>query len=271
MTARGGRHRGGTAAGEASGEARPQAHKGSLVGRMRGGNRWALWLDPRTKPCFLLMANVLMFLHCAPLVELALVGLVLSAYLLSHRRRTALVWSAVYVGTWAVDQLTTPIAELSPVLGVLSALSSGLRIMVPCLISGAYAFTTTRPSELVAALRRMRVPEQVIIPVLVVIRYFPTLRQERANISDAMRMRGIGTSPQALLAHPRSSVERVLVPLLASASTTAEELSIACLTKGADSPGPHTCATPIGMRGIDAAYAAGCLALLGLQVALFAM
>lgn len=253
-----------------------RAVTGGTSGPDRSGRRQTrcrpavLWLDPRTKLCFLLMANVLLFLHCAPLVELALVGLVLSAYLLSEKRRSAMAWCAVYVGMWAVDQLATPVAELRPVLRTLSMLSSALRIMVPCLIAGAYAFTTTRPSELVAALRRMHVPEQVIIPVLVVIRYFPTLRQECANIADAMRLRGIATSPREVLAHPRSSVEHVLVPLLASASTTAEELSMACLTKGADNPGPHACATPIGMRGIDVAYIVGCVALLGLQAGLLA-
>lgn len=231
----------------------------------------ALRLDPRTKLCFLLLANVLLFLHCAPVIELALVGVVLVAYLLSEKRHSAVTWCAVYLGMWAIDQLTTPVAQLNPVLGVLSVLSSSLRIMVPCLISGAYAFTTTRPSELVAALRAMHVPEQVIIPVLVVIRYFPTLRQECANISDAMRLRGIGTSPRELLAHPRSSVEHVLVPLLASASTTAEELSMACLTKGADNPGPHTCATPLHLRAVDAAFATASVGLLVLQIALRAL
>lgn len=225
-----------------------------------------LKLDPRAKLFLLLLSNVFMFVHCTPAIELALVALVMSAYVLSPRRRTALAWCAAYLALFAGDQLVTPIAFESSALTAVSALCSGLRIMVPCLMAGAYAFTTTRPSELVAALRRMHVPEGVIIPVLVVIRYFPTLRQECRNISDAMRLRGIGTSPLELLAHPRASVEHVLVPLLASASTTADDLSMACLTKGADNPGPHTCATEVRLRPVDAAYVLVGTGLLGVQL-----
>lgn len=228
--------------------------------------RARLALDPRTKLFLLLLSNVLLFVHCPPAMELALVGLIASAYLLSPRWRTGVVWCAVYLGMFAADQLVTPVAERSAALTAVSVLSSGLRIMVPCLIAGAFAFTTTRPSELVAGLRRMHAPEGLVIPVLVVIRYFPTLRQECVDISDAMRMRRIGTSPLQLLAHPRASVEHVLVPLLASASVTAEDLSKACLTKGADNPGPHTCATQIGFRAMDASYAVLGLGLLAVQL-----
>ena len=48
-------------------------------------------------------------------------------------------------------------------------------MMMPCFITGAYAFSTTRVSEFVCALRRMRVPESVAIPCMVVIRFFPTI------------------------------------------------------------------------------------------------
>lgn len=227
-----------------------------------------LSLDPRTKLFFLLVANVLLFLHCKPAVELVIVGLVLSAYLMSGHMRAALAWCAVYLGMFACDQLCTPIAEANFALRVASVLSGSLRIMVPCLIAGAYAFTTTSPSEFAAALRRLRVPEGGVIPVLVVMRYFPTLRRELSDIADAMRLRGIGTSPRDVLAHPRSSVEHVLVPLLASASSTAEDLSQACLTKGADNPGPRTCLTRLRLRAPDVLYMVAAVALLALQVAL---
>ena len=44
-------------------------------------------------------------------------------------------------------------------------------MMMPCFITDAYAFSTTRVSEFVCALRRMRVPESVAIPCMVVIRF----------------------------------------------------------------------------------------------------
>ena len=62
----------------------------------------------------------------------------------------------------------------------------GIRMLLPCLITGAFAFTTTSPGEFTAALRRMHVPEAVIIPCIVVIRFFPTLREDYRHIRNAM-------------------------------------------------------------------------------------
>ncbi len=227
-----------------------------------------LRLDARTKLFLLLLGNVLLFLHCRPALELCLVALVLVPYLMSGHLRAALAWSAVYLGMFACDQLVTPHMEANALAGVVSVLSSGLRIMVPCLIAGAYAFTTTAPSEFVAALRRMHVPERALIPLLVVMRYFPTLGRQCGEIWDAMRLRGLVRGPLDVLRHPRTSAEHLLVPLLARACQTAEDLSCACLTKGADNPGPHTCVTRLRMGLADALVMAAGVGLVALQLAL---
>ncbi|MGE8596880.1 energy-coupling factor transporter transmembrane component T [Bifidobacterium bifidum] len=62
-------------------------------------------------------------------------------------------------------------------------------MMMPCFITGAYAFSTTRVSEFVCALRRMRVPESAAIPCMVVIRFFPTIGRDYRRIRDAMALR----------------------------------------------------------------------------------
>lgn len=236
--------------------------------RMSPQMRPVLRLDARTKLFLLLLGNVLLFLHCRPALELCLVALVLVPYLLSGHLRAALAWCAVYLGMFVADQLVTPHMEASALLGVVSVLSSGLRIMVPCLIAGTYAFTTTAPSEFVAALRRMHVPERALIPLLVVMRYFPTLGQQCREIWDAMCLRGMVSAPLDVLRHPRSSAEHLLVPLLARACLTAEDLSCACLTKGADNPGPHTCVTQLRMGPADALVMVAGVGLVALQVAL---
>ena len=230
--------------------------------------RQALRLDPRTKLFLLLLSNVLLFLHCAPAVELCLVALVLVPYLLSGHTRAALGWCGVYLGMFACDQLATPYMDRGVGLTVLSVLSSGLRIMVPCLIAGAYAFTTTAPSEFAAALRRLHVPDRALIPLLVVMRYFPTLGRQCREILDAMRLRGVVCGVSDILRRPRACMECLLVPLLARACSTAEDLSCACLTKGADNPGPHTCVTRLQLRPLDAALMAVGGGLVALQLAL---
>ena len=52
--------------------------------------------------------------------------------------------------------------------------------------------TTTKVSEFIAAMERMRMPVQITIPLAVMFRFIPTIGEESRAINDAMRMRGIG-------------------------------------------------------------------------------
>ena len=61
-----------------------------------------------------------------------------------------------------------------------------------------------------------------------------TLREEQQAISDAMKLRNVHGVFQKL--------EYIYVPLMLSASTTADELSQAITARGIDNPRPKTCA-----------------------------
>lgn len=117
-------------------------------------------------------------------------------------------------------------------------------MMMPCFITGAYAFSTTRVSEFVCALRRMRVPESVVI------RFFLTIGRDYRRTRDAMALRGLVSGRLALLRHPAQSLEFVLVPLLMNATIVSHDLSVAALTKGLGRPGRHTCITEIHSVGL---------------------
>ena len=55
------------------------------------------------------------------------------------------------------------VIESSMLLNVLSLLSVGIRMLLPCVISGGYAFSTTTVGEMVCGLRKLRIPETIII------------------------------------------------------------------------------------------------------------
>ena len=92
--------------------------------------------------------------------------------------------------------------------------------MLPGFIMGYYLVSTTTVSEFVAAMERMHVPEKIVIPVSVVFRFFPTVKEEYAAIRDAMKMRGITT-----LRSPMKMLEYRVVPLMMSIAKIGEELS----------------------------------------------
>ena len=107
--------------------------------------------------------------------------------------------------------------------------------MLPGFIMGYYLVSTTTVSEFVAAMERMRVSQKVVIPVSVVFRFFPTVKEEYAAIRDAMKMRGITT-----LRSPMKMLEYRVVPLMISIAKIGEELSAAALTRGLGAPQKRT-------------------------------
>ena len=139
-------------------------------------------------------------------------------------------------------------------------------MMMPCFITGAYAFSTTRVSEFVCALRRMRVPESVAIPCMVVIRFFPTIGRDYRRTRDAMALRGLASGRLALLRHPAQSLEFVLVPLLMNATIVSRDLSVATLAKGLGRPRPAYLHNGDSQRWFDWAAMAVCTIPLALSI-----
>ena len=84
---------------------------------------------------------------------------------------------------------------------------------------------TTPPGMLSAFLSRLRMPTSFILGLLVVFRFFPTMRTE---------LKGVGRS---MLAHPVQSMEYVLVPFLLRVLQLADQLSVSAVARGAERPG----------------------------------
>ena len=204
-------------------------------------------MDPRAKLYLLLLANLMLLFHVGTGAEAAATALCLLLFFLSGKARAGVRLSVLYFGLLAVDLFVVPRAGEGVLLNLLSLVSVGVRMMLPCIITGAYAFSTTTVGELTAALRRMHLPESIIIPCAVVVRFFPTVGEDYRHIRAAMALRGIAAGRGALLRHPVQSLEYILMPL-----------SAAALTKGIGLPGRHTCMTELRLTAWDFLYPALC-------------
>ncbi|MBT1161408.1 energy-coupling factor transporter transmembrane component T [Bifidobacterium sp. SO1] len=250
-------------------------------------------LDPRTKLYLLLLANLLLFFHVDTRGEAIMVALFLLPLFVAGRWRNGLRLAVLYfallaLGLWS-DTVTldgTGGGSGGSLIGMMNGsandggatsfavttghvaglLSVGIRMMMPCLITGAYTFTTTSISEFVCAMRRMRVPEAIVIPCVVVIRFFPTIAYDYRQIRNAMALRGIAAGRFALMRHPVQSLEFIIVPLLMNATFVSRDLSVAALTKGLGVAGEHTCMTVIRMRWFDWTFMAVCTVPLALAI-----
>ena len=208
-------------------------------------------LDPRAKLYLLVLGNLTLFLHVSLTTEILLVTLLLSLYFLAGKSKSGIRMAVVYGVLVGIDIWVIPIAE-GILLNVLSLLSVGIRMMLPCVISGGYAFSTTTVGEMVCGLRKLRVPETIIIPSVTVIRFFPTIAEDYRQIRNAMALRGISFRT------PMEALEYILIPLLMNSNNVAQELSVAAMTKGISLPGQHTSMVELSMKWYDWGYMAAC-------------
>ena len=111
---------------------------------------------------------------------------------------------------------------------------------MPIMLYGQTFLKTTSVSEMVTGLYAMKIPRAFIITFAVAMRFFPTAKEEISHVRDAMSLRGIGFSLRNLRLRPALVFEGFITPLLVRASTIAEELSAASITRGLDNPAPRT-------------------------------
>lgn len=154
--------------------------------------------------------------------------------LLSRKWKAAAGFTVTYAVLFALELTVLPL--LTGTWNFILGAAVGIYThMLPGFIMGYYLVSTTTVSEFVAAMERMKVPQTVIIPVSVVFRFFPTVKEEYAAIRDAMKMRGITT-----LRSPMKMLEYRVVPLMMSLAKIGEELSAAALTRGLGAPQKRT-------------------------------
>lgn len=111
-----------------------------------------------------------------------------------------------------------------------------------CLMAGTLLVANNTVHRIAAALAKLHVPQAVLVPLTVTMRYFPTLGEEAAHVRDAMALRDI---PLA------SRLECFVVPLVMSATSTADELSRAATCRGIENPARSTDTERLTMRAGD--------------------
>lgn len=215
-------------------------------------------LDPRSKLFLLLLTNLMLFFHAGTLIEGICTFLFLIPFFLSDKVKTGIRFAAFYFVLLAIDILVVPSAGNNVFLNFIALFSSGIRMMLPCIITGAYVFTTTSMSEFIAALRLLHIPENMIITCSVVVRFFPSVKEDYAHIRDAMALRGIAEDRTYFIKHPSESLEYILTPLLMNASSVAQDLSIAALTKGIGIRKTHTSMCTLKLKASDIIYPVLC-------------
>ena len=209
-----------------------------------------LHLDPRTK-LFLILFCVLSAVFAPNLYfQFTLVTLIALLAAASGKWRYALRGMIAYalicvLTVWCMGVLTgTWRTMFVAFLGLVHKVYA-------CGMLAGLVISTTKVGEFLSAMARLHVPKNLTIPIAVMLRYLPTIREDWHYIKDAMRLRDVSPTLWGFLKAPAMTIDCVYVPLLTAASKAADELSVASVTRGIENPMPRTCLVSIQMQAAD--------------------
>ena len=226
----------------------------TTVFQVSGQARGLIRVDPRTKLLLLLAGNLAVFFAPAMWYEILLAVAILLFGMLCGVYRFSMKMAAVYFAVLLLQLFSS--SYLHGTLQVmLVSFVMFIRKIFPCAMLGGILVSTTRVNEFMAAMNRIHMPKTVVIPLTIMLRYFPTVGEDWRYIRDAMKMRDVSPSLRGLLLHPGRTVECIYVPLMMSASKIADELSAAAVTRGIENPKPRTCLQQIRFHFADAVCA----------------
>ncbi len=190
--------------------------------------RYGIYYDPRVKLILLLLTSALAFSLSGELSGLLLFGVVCLFSLLSGIWKTSVVFSVLYASMFMM-------AQILPV-HISSVITFFLLRIITISLTLSILFQTTEISELIASLRASHIPQVIVIPIAIVLRFLPSLKQDVIYIKQGMKTRGVGLSFGRLLLHPAQTYESFLVPMLMRILMTATELSASAETRGISYP-----------------------------------
>lgn len=199
--------------------------------------------------------NIIAFRSHTLWLELALVGLLLLLMAAHGKYSMAVKWAVGYCALLLFQQYILP-ASPKIIATSFTIFATYARRMFPCLMTGSLMLKCTPLRYFIVGLRQLRVPQRLIVAVSVTLRYFPAIREEMGYIRDAMKLRDV---------RGLARLEGTVIPLMVSATETAEELSAAAVTRGIEDPAPKTSAVFLRLSPVDLAGMAAGLVLLALS------
>lgn len=168
---------------------------------------------------------------------------------------------SVYYGVMYLISATVPPLLMPYAPPVVNLLFTGVVAAFTKILPGMSMFyflvLTTTVSEFVAAMDGLHISKKFTVPVSVMFRFFPTIREEYAAIRDAMRLREVGS-----WRNPAQMLEYRLVPLLVGLVSIGNELSASALTRGLNAPTRRTNMCPIGFHWQDTVAFVFCLTII---------
>ncbi len=198
-------------------------------------------LDPRTKLFMVFVVSLIAMMSATTpvlwMIRIIITLIPIVLLILEKKYSSALRFFLAY--GIALVLLLFFISENSE--GIIASLLIGYCGIVvqfmPALITAWYVIRTTKIGEFMSCMQKMHIPDGIAVSLAVVMRFFPTIKEEYSSINDAMRMRGVMLGGGNVL----RMFEFRMIPLLFSCVNIGEELSAAAITRGLGGDSKRSC------------------------------
>jgi len=190
-------------------------------------------IDARTVLTIVLCTGVVtMFAHAMERHLIYTCFLVLLLILFGRWKQSILLFAVYGITIWGLY------IELH--YGILSfpspLLLSIIYKMIPVGMS-IYLLMTIPSGKLISGLRKIPMPSQIRLILVVMLRFVPTVVLEASEIRNSMRVRGLWGSVGTVIRHPMDTLEYAFVPMIFRSLKVSDELSASAVVRGIEYPG----------------------------------
>lgn len=208
-----------------------------------------LVIDPRTKILFCILINGVIYSYIDKMYIMLFIAFAMLMLLYYKKYNTIKLYILVYLFIFTFEILTPFFPMI--IVRILTPTIISLQMFLPFIIFGALLIKTSKISDVANVLDKIHCPNVLLIPFLVLLRFFPTVTQEIKNISNAMKLRNLNFGLKSFITRPMKTVEYLYVPLLYSMVKLGNELTVASLTRGLGSDEQRTYKNDVRFHIVD--------------------
>lgn len=191
-----------------------------------------LKLDPRTKLYMILIVSALVMISATtPFlwgIRILITFIPIIFLIIEKKYTSALFFTLAYSLALIMTFILITDESASFFKTFLTGYSGIVVQFMPAVITAWYVVRTTKIGEFMSAMQKAHIPDGITISLAVVMRFFPTIKEEYSAICDAMKMRGLALGGGSVV----RMVEYRMIPLLFSCVNIGDELSAAAITRG---------------------------------------
>lgn len=212
--------------------------------------------SPITKMCIIILLGFTVFHQVNIYFEWGIIFLISFLFYKNGLKKEALKNAAFFAVFSCIVPNIRVIKNMNPFIMMFFIVFVVCRMIYLPYSAGKFFIRTSDVGSIISSLDKIKVPQNISIPIAVMFRFFPSFKEEWKNIKMAMKIRGITFKT------PFSYMEYVIVPLLVVSSNIADDIAKAAETRCIENPVKKTRYISVKMKTVDFFYVLSILVMI---------